>query len=363
MQKLLALSFFTGGVATDTCDIGSEAMTEVCRKFQEFENAFAKEYEGEWKRLEHYAIFAENLAIMEAMSLSDPSAKYSHLTPFADVSQEAFKARNKLRPSNDRSVGDVPTFDTSSLPEKYDWRENGAVNPIQNQGQCGSCWAFSTVANIEGVHFVQHNKLIKLSEQELVSCDHSGDNGCEGGLMSNADEFLIDSKKGLEREDVYPYTADDSECKYKSDKAVVFISAWTKISTNEDQIAAALVQYGPLSIAINAGPMQFYFGGVTSPPAELCDPTALDHGVNIVGFNVDAQYGPYWIVRNHWGSSWGEQGYYWPARGKGICGLNTMVTTVTATSDHAESDPDESGSRYHHAGNRTHAAPASSIYV
>merc|ERR1711907_722006 len=108
----------------------------------------------------------------------------------------------------------------------------------------------------------------------------------------------------------------------------VFIDGWTAISTDEDQIAAALMAHGPLSIGINAGPMQWYAGGIANPLSFLCNPKSLDHGVAIVGFGVEGTK-KYWIIRNSWGSSWGEKGYYRIIRGVGKCGLNTMVTSAT----------------------------------
>merc|ERR1712166_1665142 len=165
--------------------------------------------------------------------------------------------------------------------------------------------AFSTVDNIEGAGFVTTGKLLSLSEQQLVDCDRS-----KGG------------------EPNYPYTGKNTKkCKAKSAAEKAFIGGWMPISTNEDQIAAALMKYGTLSIGINAGPMQTYNGGIMDLPKKKCDPAALDHGVAIVGFGSTPK--PYWIIRNSWGASWGEKGYLRIARGKGACGLNTMVTTAT----------------------------------
>eukprot|EP00397_Hematodinium_sp_SG-2012_P028232 GEMP01029715.1.p1 GENE.GEMP01029715.1~~GEMP01029715.1.p1 ORF type:complete len:348 (+),score=74.01 GEMP01029715.1:57-1100(+) len=342
MRVIAAVWIFSYGVGALSCgNNADDPISEECRKFKEFEDKFVKKYANEKERLEHFEIFVLNLIRIEAIALQDPLAHYSHLTPLADMSAGEFSSRNTLQKQKNALRKKTLQLDTSTTPSTYDWRDKGGVNPVQDQGQCGSCWAFATVANIEGVYFNQHKKLVKLSEQELVSCDHNGDQGCAGGLPSQAADWLINEKTGLVSEDDYPYTADDSPCSLESEKAIVWVNAWSPISTNEDQIAAALVQYGPLSIGINANVMQFYFGGVSAPPAIICDPTKLDHGVDIVGFNVDPTAGPYWIIRNHWGSTWGEQGYYWAARGKGVCGLNTMVTTVTRTSDHAENEDSE----------------------
>jgi len=199
---------------------------------------------------------------------------------------------------------------------------------VKNQEQCGSCWAFATVANIEGAGFVANKKLLSLSEQELVDCDKTSDSGCQGGLPQNAYVDMIKNKLGLESESAYPYVARDGSCKAKASAEQAFISGWKSISTDEDQIAASLTHYGPLAIGINAGLMQMYQGGVAHPSKAACDPTQLDHGVAIVAFGVDKGT-KYWTIRNSWGPDWGENGYYRIIRGVGACGLNTMVTTAT----------------------------------
>merc|ERR1712146_64637 len=132
--------------------------------------------------------------------------------------------------------------------------------------------------------YVENKKLLSLSEQELVDCDKkTGDQGCQGGLPSNAYKDMIQNNIGLELESAYPYTARNGQCKAKKASEKNFV----KISTDEDQIAAALMKYGPLAIGINAIPMQFYRGGVAKPLKILCNPAKLDHGVAIVGFGVD----------------------------------------------------------------------------
>jgi len=267
------------------------------------------------------------------------SATYSYLTPFADLSKEEFAQRNGF----DLAGQDLSTapladrLDTSSLPDSFDWRGQGAVNPIKDQKQCGSCWAFATVANIEGAGFVTNKKLLSLSEQELVDCDKGQDQGCQGGLPSNAYKFMISSKTGLEKETAYPYKAKNGQCKAEASEEKAFVGDWVSISKDEDQIAAAVMKYGPLAIGINAGPMQTYSGGIAHPSKLLCNPSKLDHGVAIVGFGVESGT-KYWVIRNSWGASWGEQGYYRIVRGTGACGLNTMVTTATKITLSSSSD-------------------------
>jgi len=298
--------------------------------FKQFERAFNRTYSSLEERAARLAVFAENLLHIEHLQLVEEGrATYSYLTPFSDVSPDEFSKRNGFRASAWAPQEEVLTVDAGALPDSFDWRTQGAVNEVKNQAQCGSCWAFATVANIEGTAFVATKKLVSLSEQELVDCDKAtGDVGCGGGLPSNAFKDMIQNKIGLETEGAYPYTAQDGQCKAASSKEVAFIGGWKAISTDEDQIAAALMQYGPLAIGINAGPMQFYSGGISKPWKILCNPKRLDHGVAIVGFGQESGV-KYWTIRNSWGPTWGEKGYYRIIRGTGACGLNTMVSTAT----------------------------------
>jgi len=144
-------------------------------------------------------------------------------------------------------------------------------------------------------------------------------------LPMNAYKDLISENMGLELESVYPYTADEGTCHAKKSLEKVYLRSWLPIGSSEDDMAAAMVKYGPLAIGINAGPMQMYMGGIADPM--FCNPSALDHGVAIVGYGKEG-YKPYWVIRNSWGESWGEDGYYRIIRGKGKCGLNRMVTTA-----------------------------------
>jgi len=315
------------GTALHKLIIGAE------EKFREFEQKFGRVYSFE-ERQRRLEIFTHNLKQMENFrKVEEGSAIYSHLTPFADLSQEEFAQRNGFKTGlmqDSTKLKVAAPLNMSGLPDGFDWREKGAVNPVKNQQQCGSCWAFATVANIEGAGFVENKKLLSLSEQDLVDCDKAtGNTGCQGGLPSNAYKDMIQNKIGLELEADYPYTASNGPtCKATPSKEKAFIKDWVQISTDEDQIAAALMKYGPLAIGINAGPMQMYHGGVANPSSIVCNPKSLDHGVAIVGFGVDSGT-KYWTIRNSWGASWGEKGYYRIIRGVGKCGLNTMVTSAT----------------------------------
>lgn len=299
--------------------------------FAEFEGKFSKVYASVEERAERLAVFTENLAQIESMQAADQSATYSHLSPLADMSVAEFTKRNTFGAVAAVEGEQLPLYDTSDLPESFDWREQGAVTAVKNQGTCGSCWAFATIANIEGAHYVETKELLSLSEQELVDCDDV-DQGCNGGLPSNALKYLEDHGLGEEAESDYSYQGRDGKCAAEKSSEKVFVKSWKIVDgSDEDQLAAALIKHGPLAIGINATPMQWYMGGIANPFNFICNPKALDHGVTIVGFGVEGEK-KYWIIKNSWGPHWGEKGYYRIIRGKGKCGLNTNVATATSTS-------------------------------
>jgi len=184
-------------------------------------------------------------------------------SPFLDMTEESFRQRLNLKVTDMAAArSQMERYNLkneSELPTSFDWRQKGAVNHVKDQGQCGSCWAFSAVGNLEGVNFVTNGKLVEFSEQQLVDCDHNGDEGCNGGLMDNAFKYIQDNG-GLDTEQSYPYTARDGKCKFNKDTVGVRVTGFEDISSNEDEIAKVLMEVGPLAIAVNANPFQFYSG-------------------------------------------------------------------------------------------------------
>jgi KDEL-tailed cysteine endopeptidase len=217
-------------------------------------------------------------------------------------------------------------LDTTATPASVDWRTAGAVNAPKDQGQCGSCWAFSTVASLEGAHFVKTGKLVSLSEQQLVDCSKEND-GCDGGSMDLAFEYT--KKNLLETEAHYPYTGQDGRC-HTDGTGKVGSTGYTDVAPNNNAQLKAAVAKGVVSIAIEADQYAFqaYQGGVLNSKA--CG-TQLDHGVTIVGYGKSGKQ-DYWIVRNSWGAGWGESGYIRIAdvKGAGICGIN-MAAVYTSS--------------------------------
>eukprot|EP00824_Muranothrix_gubernata_P020998 TRINITY_DN4297_c3_g1_i1.p1 TRINITY_DN4297_c3_g1~~TRINITY_DN4297_c3_g1_i1.p1 ORF type:complete len:329 (+),score=90.29 TRINITY_DN4297_c3_g1_i1:109-1095(+) len=267
-------------------------------------------------------IFHANLAKIDELNDQDPTGVYG-ITQFADLTEAEFRSLYLTLDAHSFPQGLTALTAPPALktPDSWDWRDKGAVTDVKDQGQCGSCWAFSTTGNLEGLNYVKNNKLIPLSEQQLVDCDHL-DSGCSGGLPSNAYQYV--EENGIESEEDYPYTARDENCKADPSKSVLRLTGWKQLPTDEGDLSTWVAGNWPASIGINATPLQFYTGGIADPSS--CNPQQLNHGVLIVGYGTEAGK-DFWIVKNSWGGAWGEQGYFRIIRGKGACGLNTMATT------------------------------------
>ncbi|XP_067681138.1 cathepsin F-like [Haliotis asinina] len=311
-----------GGDGHDLCHGGH---------FKDFMIKHGKVYETEDEEAKRFAIFCDNMKFAWKLNKTEKGTATYGATKFADLTREEFKQKylskrtwNKMT-NYGASIMEKAKIPSGAPPKAFDWRDKGAVTPVKNQGQCGSCWAFSTTGNIEGQWKIKRNELISLSEQELVDCDKR-DEGCDGGLPSNA-YMSIMQLGGLETESEYKYEAEDEKCMFNKSKVEVTINGAVNISSNEDDMASWLVKNGPISIGINANAMQFYFGGISHPFEIFCNPESLDHGVLIVGYGVEGSE-PYWIVKNSWGPDWGEKGYYLVYRGGGVCGLNRMCTSA-----------------------------------
>jgi len=215
------------------------------------------------------------------------------------------------------------------VPPSVDWRTKGYVTEVKNQGQCGSCWAFSSTGALEGQHYRKLGVMTSLSEQNLIDCSHNyGNDGCEGGLMDNAFTYIKENH-GIDKENTYPYEAKDRKCRYKPRDIGATDSGFVDIPAgNEEKLKEAVATVGPVSVAIDASheSFQFYSQGVYDE--EQCSSEQLDHGVLVVGYGTTADTKEdYWIVKNSWGTQWGDGGYIKMSRNKSNqCGIATSAS-------------------------------------
>jgi len=220
----------------------------------------------------------------------------------------------------------------TSFADMLDWRTKGVVTPVKNQGQCGSCWSFSATGSMEAAHFFATGNLVSLSAQNLVDCStKEGNEGCRGGLMDDAFQYVIDNK-GIDTEESYPYTATGpNACKFMAADIGATITDFVDVKEGSESDLLDKLQKQPVSVAIDAShnSFQFYNDGVYYEPA--CSSTRLDHGVLAVGYGTDDSGADYWIVKNSWGAKWGNKGYINMARNRNNnCGIATAASIPIA---------------------------------
>jgi len=305
----------------------------LSEKFQVYKTRFNKNYDDNEK--DAFNAFSDNEKIIQEHNAKGLSWTLGH-NEYSDLTWETFKARYVGGFQYNPHLNRTKNYDYSLLTQNVtassiDWRSKGAVTPVKNQEQCGSCWAFSTVGAVEGGYQIAGNNLTKFSEQDLVSCDnaqHGGtDEGCNGGLMDNAFKWI--ETNGLCSESDYPYTSgggDTGTCK-STCKAGVTVSGFSDVPGESGMIPA--INKGPVSVAIEAdrSTFQLYRGGVIDN--EACG-KQLDHGVLVVAYGTDSSLSKdYYTIKNSWGGSWGEQGYVRFVRDKDQCGVADSASYPT----------------------------------
>jgi KDEL-tailed cysteine endopeptidase len=316
--------------------------------FLSFQNKYNKVY----KNMEHFEtrfnIFRDNLHFIISHNSQNENNFTLNINHFADFTNEEFKEyyangfvlQNYNFGSNLRglqnkygckllSSSEVDEKLIENLPSSMDWRKKGAVTSVKDQGQCGSCWTFSSTATTEGAWAIATGNLIDLSEQELVDCATGftyGSHGCSGGQMDGAFKFII--QNGLCPASQYPYVSGTTKtggtCQSKSCQSEVRFSSCTDVQPNDELLLKFAVAQQPIAVAIEADTkyFQFYSGGVLD--STQCG-TKLDHGVMIAGYGEENGQ-KYWLVKNSWSTSWGDEGYVKIARSdsrndEGICGI------------------------------------------
>jgi len=313
------------------------------RQFEKFASIFNKTYVTVDEKLKRYSVFLQNMGRADELNKLSNSSAHG-VTKFSDMSREEFSKYLGFKPKDRASslrASIAPRKEVyATMPRSVDWRKTGAVSPIKNQGQCGSCWAFSATEAIEtGVYFSDKKSLL-LAPQQITSCD-TQDMGCEGGDTLTAYQY-VQQAGGIDAETDYPYTSGNSgmngKCWGTGDKKN-FKAKITKVEAISHEASGETLMYteiknSPMSICVDAESWQTYTGGIVT--SKTCG-TELDHCVQVVG--IDAEQG-FWIVKNQWGTDWGEDGYIRVKTGENACGIALEATTVTATTMSEGEEPD-----------------------
>ncbi|VDD80546.1 unnamed protein product [Mesocestoides corti] len=315
---------FGGAIVVDELDLQN--------RWNAWKSRHGRVYRDAGENARRLAVFKHNLLYVRGHNRRYHAGLESYITDlnqFADLTSEEFIRKYlslpRAPPPRRRATlwrGSRPRQD---LPEEVDWRTKNLVTEIKNQGNCGSCWAFSATGALEGALAKKTGKLVSLSEQQLVDCSgDTGNLGCNGGYMSNAFKYLEDHL--IEPESAYPYRARDGTCKYNSSLGLAKVTDIGGIpKENETALMEASATVGPISIGIDASALGFMFYRHGIYKSHWCSKENINHGVLLIGYGK-LKGSPYWLVKNSWGKLWGMKGYIMMAKDyNNMCGIASLA--------------------------------------
>ena len=285
------------------------------QQFQKFIIKYNKQYNTVEEYILRFEIFKKNL---KRFSQNKASYKIG-INQFTDLTLSEFRKSYlnlDMKLLNKINYKKVSVNSKKAAPESWNWVDQGIYGPVKDQGYSSLVWAYSILGNIEGLNAMKSHEYVALSEEQIIDCN-------SGVFMEDVYNYLI-AKGCMKKED---YILKDT-CSYDASKVFLWIENYFMLDTqDENEIKEYLYSNGPLAIAINADPFQYYTSGIIDDDKYSCDPELLNHAVVLVGYGNEKGL-DYWIIRNSWGENWGEKGYVRVSRGKGTCGVNTYVSTA-----------------------------------
>ena len=303
----------------------NHADSQYTEQFMAFKTKYNKSYGSSSEMKFRLSVFSQNMNLIKKSNADKSKTFTSGVTLFADMTFEEFTNQYLMKPVANKHKN---VLTSGPLPRgNVDWRQkSGVVSEVRDQGQCGSCWAFSTVASTESTRFLFDGTSTSLSEQELVDCASSyGNYGCNGGLMPYAFDYIVDN--GISTRAQYPYRGYQNYCQSSYTSTRYNIKSYNQISPVDVTGLMSATNDTVVAVAFEATQeLMHYTGGIYNPDSS-CG-LQLNHAVNAVGYNSEADV-PYFIVRNSWSAAWGEAGYFRMTigSGSGSCGIANETCT------------------------------------
>ncbi|KAM4630522.1 cathepsin S, ortholog 1 [Polymixia lowei] len=313
-----------------------QSFSDLNEQWDEWKNKYEKVYDNQAEMIYRKMVWEENMKTVLKHNQEASAGQHSftmganHLSDM--TAEEVNEMLNGLKVEDPtpftnwtfNEVNDMP------IPRSVDWRKRGMVSPVQNQGKCGSCWAFSAVGALEGQLKRRTGVLVPLSPQNLVDCStKNGNHGCKGGYITKALKYII-YNKGIDSAKSYPYKYKQGKCRYSIKGKAGYCSGVKVIAKKDEKLLKRVVaKVGPVSVSINANLPSFhqYKRGVYN--AADCKSKSTNHAVLLVGYGRDKGK-DFWLVKNSWGTAWGEKGYIRMARNKkNLCGIASFAVYPT----------------------------------